>query len=89
MLYRRPSEIVRDIYEVKGKLETMEQMLNIRNMLSEIMTEQAGREPEQWVVRLEEAVTEAQNTLEKLRGLKASLDTLERELEDALWVLGA
>lgn len=88
-MYRRPSEIIHDIYQIKGKLEDMEQMLNIRSLLSVMMTEQVEPEPEQWVARLKEAISEAEDTLEKLRELKASLDMLETELEDTLWVLGA
>ncbi len=74
---------------MRDKLDGMEKMINVRRLLSEVMTEAAERNPEEWVTRLRETLEEAEATLNTLRELKESLDMLECELEDTLWVLGA
>ena len=74
---------------MRDRLDGMEKMINVRRLLSEVMTEAAERDPEVWVTRLRETLEEAEATLNTLRELKESLDMLECELEDTLWVLGA
>ncbi len=63
--------------------------MNVRSLISALMDEAADGDPEVWVTRLREATEEADTTLEALNKIRESLDLLECELGDTLWVLGA
>lgn len=87
-LYRSPDKIRQDIFEIKTKIESVNQRLNIRNILSEVMDEYAYGEAEKWIPALSDIVFEAEETLNNLKSLRESLDALCEELEDTKWALG-
>lgn len=87
-LYRSPERIREDISEIKSKIESVNSMLNIRNILTEMIDTCAYGEPENWIPLLSDIVCDAEDTLHQLKTLKESLDILSVELEDTQWVLG-
>ncbi len=87
-LYRSPESIKRDIFDIKTKIESVDSMLNIRNIVTEMMSRCAGGDPENWVPVLSCIVSDAEESLEKLKSLKCTLDILTEELEDTKWILG-
>ncbi len=87
-LYRSPESIREDISEIKTKIDAVNSMLNVRNILMEMIDATAHGEPENWIPLLSEIVCDAEDSLHKLKTLKESLDILSDELEDTRWVLG-
>lgn len=87
-LYRSPDTIREDISEIKTKIESVNSMLNIRNILMEMIDTYAAKEPETWIPALSDIVSDAEDSLSQLKALKESLDILSEELEDTRWVLG-
>ena len=87
-LYRSPTDVRRDIFEIKQKIAECDSRLNIKGILTDSLTEYAHGEPEKWIPALKALVDEADETLRTLEGLKQTLDMLTRELEDTKCVLG-
>lgn len=87
-LYRSPEEIREDIFEIRKKIESVDSMLNFRNILTAMIDECAEGEPEKWIPILSDIVADAEQTLDRLKMLKESLDILTEELEDTRWALG-
>ena len=87
-LYRSPDAIRKDIFEIKTKIESVNSRLNVRNVLTSMLDECAVGEPEKWIPTLAAIVEEAEESLERLRALRDSLDLLGEELEDTKWALG-
>ena len=87
-LYRTPGEIRRDINAIKTKIEETGNMLNIRHILTETISECALGDPERWIPTLREIVDEAETTLDMLKEFRETLDELMRELEETKWALG-
>ena len=87
-LYRSPEKIREDILDIKTKLESVDSMLNVRNILTAMIDECASGEPERWIPALAAIVADAEETLDRLKSLKESLDSLGEELEDTKWALG-
>ncbi len=86
-LYRRPSEIREDISRIRGEIKEIENMLTVKNLLMEIITEEA-RLPSRWVPELEEAAAYARDSLDKLTSFSQRLDELREELCDTRCMLG-
>ena len=87
-IYRSPEKIREDIFEIKTKIESVDSMLNVRSVLTDMMDRLADGDTSDWVVALSELVAEAESTLALLKGLNESLDILTEELEDTKWALG-
>lgn len=87
-LYRTPEEIGRDIGSIKEKLEKTGEMLNVRSILIDMISECAEGDPERWIPALRAVVGEAEDALRIMKSLKESLDMLESELSDTRYVLG-
>ena len=88
-LYRSPEEIIKDIGEIKDKINEINEGLNIRDIVASTMGDLAYGEPEKWIARLEQIVDDANETLDSLRMLQHSLDELYKELEDVRCLLMA
>ena len=77
MFYRTPEAIKRDIRTVVGRIGEINELLNIRELVSEAMANDAR------IVRYAEALDEltgfADEALEELRGLSETLDRLKEE----------
>lgn len=87
-LYRSPERIREDIFEIKNKIDKVNSRLNLSNILTAMMDQCAAGEPEKWIPTLQEIVADAEETLDKLKSLRESLDILTEELEDTKWILG-
>ena len=81
-LYRTAREVESDISYVRGCAAEIENMLSVRNLIMEMITEYADKKPEQWVPELESAVCEARAALDTLCGLNFRLGELREELYD-------
>ena len=88
-LYRSPREIKADISRISKEIQEADEMISIRHILMEMISECAVREPKRWLSELEEAVYEAREGLERLERLKLALEELEDELREAKCYLEA
>ena len=86
-LYRSPDKIREDIFEIRTKIEAVDRMLNIRNVLTDVIDKYAQGEPEKWIPALSEIVADAEETLDRLKRLRETLEALSEELEDTKWAL--
>lgn len=86
-LYRSPEKIREDIFEIRTKIEAVDRMLNIRNVLTDVIDKYAQGEPEKWIPALSEIVADAEETLDRLKRLRETLEALSEELEDTKWAL--
>ena len=82
-LYRSPDEIRRDIRTVLRKIKESEEMLSVRNILLEVISEWSEAEPERWMDELEETLAEARESLLRLNELKEGLEELREELRES------
>ena len=87
-LYRSPDMIRKDIFAIKTKIESVDSMLNVRSILTSMIDECAAGGPEKWIPALSAIVADAEESLDKLKRLRESLDVLCEELEDTKWALG-
>lgn len=88
-LYRSPMEIRRDIFEINERIKAADERLNIRTLLTDLITEYSEGDPEEWIPELACALAEAERVLDSLCELRDLLSALNKELEDTVWVLGA
>ena len=86
-LYRTPQQIKEDIINIKRRIEATSGMLNIRSIITEMLSEYDPRAPGKWISALEEVVQDARDTLNSLKSLNSDLDLLRRELEDVRWAM--
>ena len=70
--------------KISRELRDIEEMLTVRNIVLEMVTECADADPEKWIPELEDMVAEAREALDRATRLKASLDELSEELEEVL-----
>lgn len=87
-LYRSPIEIRRDMDAISARIREVDEMLSIRGILMELLSELADGDPERWITELEELVSEARGSLEILKKLNRSLDELSCELDEVRCVMG-
>ena len=87
-IYRSPEKIREDICEIKAKIESVDSMLNVRTILTDVIDKYAMGEPEKWIPALSDIVADAEETLDRLKSLREGLDHLFEELEDTKWALG-
>ena len=87
-IYRAPSEITRDISELRSSIASINERLNIRSLLLDILCEEDERRPEKVVPMLENALAEAEESLERLRELREELQSLEDELYEVRCEMG-
>ena len=79
-LYRTPKEIEADISDLRTRAVEIENMLSVRNLLVEMVTNYADKKPELWIPELESALSEARIALDVLCGLNNQLGELREEL---------
>lgn len=85
-LYRTPTQIKRDMARISREIREADEMLSIRNVLTEMIDELAVEEPARWIEELEATVSEAREALERLERLRDALSELAVELEEARWI---
>ena len=84
-LYRSTEEIKRDIADIRKRIDKANEMLNARNILTEMMEAMALGEPRKFLPELEQIVADANVTLGDLTQLNDSLTLLAAELRDTAW----
>ena len=87
-LYRSPCEIRRDMTRISKQIKEADEMLSVRNILVEMLSECAKGDPEKWIPELEELVADARASLDSLTRLKSALTDLSSELEESACVVG-
>ena len=87
-LYRSPCEIRRDMTRISKQIKEADEMLSVRNILVEMISECSEGEPSKWLPELEEIVAEARLSLENLNRLSGALDCLSTELSETLCAVG-
>ena len=83
-----PSEIKRDIEEVTERISEINEMLNIRNIISEVIIEQSEEEPMRSASAVSELLEYADCALLEMRELGETLEELRAELFDTVKLLG-
>ena len=87
-LYRTATEIRRDIALIKEKIKAINDKLNLRALLMDILSdERTVTEPGYWIPELTAALREASDAEERLLGLEAELNDLHEELRQTKWAL--
>ena len=86
MIYRTPAQIKDDMREIKVKIDKVNSMLNIRELLLDMLTEQSGSSKEV-VGDLINLLSEAREALSELSELEEELSTLEEELTEVQCIL--
>ena len=81
-LYRSVEEIRRDIGRIKSELTESDEMINVRNILSELISELESNEADKWQSSVERLIEDAQDAMIMLTKLKDKLDMLNCELEE-------
>ena len=84
-LYRTPTQIKRDMARIRREIVEADEMLSVRNILTEMIDELASEEPARWIEELESTVAEARDALDRLERLRDALAELAVELEEAKW----
>ena len=87
-LYRAPSEIKSDILRIKDEIKEIEDMLTVRNVILEIISASAGKDPSRWIPELESIVYDARDALDRLTEFFSLLQDLREELEDTRCAMG-
>ncbi len=87
-LYRHPAEIKNDIAEIRARIVETDNMINVRSLLLDALSEFSEGEPDRWLPEIEEIVEEARETLTQLSSLERVLADLENELRQTRWVMG-
>lgn len=81
-LYRNPEEIKRDIRVVKERMEQINDMLNIRELLSEAFEGADEQSLPRRAEQIRELLKYADDTLQELSELSKTLDELRAELSE-------
>lgn len=87
-IYRSPEEIRLDIYEAKLAIENINERLNIRSLMLEIISEEDELTPHEIIPTLESMINEAENALAELGELREELSELEEELYEVKCEMG-
>lgn len=87
-LYRTTGEIRRDIVLIKEKIKDINERLNLRTLLMDILSdERTVCEPGYWIPELSAALREASDAQMRLLGLEEELTALHEELKETKWAL--
>ena len=87
-LYRTPSEIKKDIKEIKEEISDIYSMINIRSLLMDILVSERINDPEKLIPELADTLALANEALSELKGLEEELSELREELSEAKWARG-
>ena len=86
--YRSPYEIRRDINEINRRIKDTDEKINVRILLTELLSRCADGRADEYIPELQQAIREAEGVLSVLSEFCHRLGYLKREMEDAVWVLG-
>ena len=80
--YRTPEAVSRELREIRDKIDTLNSMLNARDIITEILTSLSQGEYQRLAKPVTDMVDSATMTLNSLRALYEDLSLMSRELED-------
>ena len=87
MIYRSPVEIGEEIGYIKSKIKGINDAINLREMLTSILSGNEAADPETLVEALSDVVSEAKEALDELRELEEELSELEAELGEVKCIM--
>ena len=87
-LYRSPNEIKSDIEEVAERLSLIKEMLNVRSLISEVISDQSEGEPKRSAEAINELIEYADEALCEMKELNEVLSELRCELLDTVRFFG-
>ena len=87
MIYRSPAEIGEDIRYIKLKIKGINDAINLREMLTSILSGNEVSNSEALVNELYDVLREAKEALDELRELEDELSELEAELEEVKCIM--
>ena len=82
--YRVPEEICSDIRRVIGRLKEINETLNIRNLLAEVISSQSEGDAKKRITALNELFEYATEALSEMSELEENLDALKKELYEVM-----
>ena len=82
--YRSPAQIAGDIRSVSERIAEINQLLNVRNILAEVITAESEGDSLRKIEAVNELLDFAGEALLEMRELEETLDGLKRELCEAL-----
>ena len=80
--YRTPEAVSRELREIKDKVDSLNSMLNARDIITEILTSFSEGDYQRLAGPVTEMVQSATMTLNSLRVLYEDLSLMSSELED-------
>ena len=86
-LYRHPDEIRRDIADIKRKINEVNDLFNIRELISSVISESEGGDMERVAAAASELAESAEEALSELRYFSQMLEELRAELTEALGII--
>ena len=87
-MYRSPNEIKNDIEEVVERLSLINDMLNIRSLISEVISDQSEDDPKRSAEALNELIEYADEALYEMKELNEVLSELRSELLETVSFFG-
>ena len=88
VLYRSPYEIRRDIGEINQRIKDTDEKINVRILLTDLLSRCADGRAEEYMPELRQAIKDAEGVLSHLSELCQHLVHLKKEMEDTVWALG-
>ncbi len=82
-VFRRPSQIRKDIRAITSEIKEAERSLNVRHQLVEFLYGCVAKNPSEWMAALEEVMAEVEEGMHTIELMEESLGLLCRELEAA------
>jgi len=81
-LYRDAGEVRSDIANIYEKIRDAEEMLTVRGLVMDMVSEWSLKDPKKWIRELEESIEEAREALESLNRLYEALEEIQEELSE-------
>ena len=86
--YRTPERIKEDIRQISGRINEVNEMLNIRELLADFLGESSDEAIAERAEELSELLAYASEALDELRDLNETLDGLKTELLRTVSIIG-
>ncbi len=87
-MYRAPEQICSDIRRVATRIREINDMLNIRNIIAEVISEHSEGDPLRRIEAVDELLDYANEALCEMRSLDEALSGLKQELFEAQLAAG-
>lgn len=83
-LYRTPEQIKADITDIAERINEIYEMINIRNIISEVISESCEEDLLSRIKAVNELLESAENALFDMKMMEKDIDMLREELFDAV-----